>query len=252
MAWVTSITRPCMKHWSKAASIPMELPFTHQPGRRERHLRRRHENPLFAWPPQEVPPEDLLAAQQADHEDMLAFRERFRELIQRAVDLPADAGSDAVLSLKEALEAHYEQSHALPEDHREERSALKRLIELIMKTLRRHAGSDPLAHQELSDEETARAIHFRLIEQPLVADILHPDSGIRPQELPSALLSASEAEIEAACELFEGHELAELIERCEQRLEALEEQDIDLSQARNRLALIRLRAQPYAPAPAGH
>jgi hypothetical protein len=46
----------------------MDLPFTHRPGRRERHLRRRHENPLFAWPPAEVAPEVLLAAQKADHE----------------------------------------------------------------------------------------------------------------------------------------------------------------------------------------
>lgn len=231
----------------------MELPFTHKPGRRERHLRRRHENPLFAWPPQEVPPEDLLAAQKADHEDMLAFRDHFHALIQRAVDLPTDAGSDAVLSLKEALESHYEQSYALPEDHSEARTALKRLIALIMKTLWHHAGSDPIAQQELSDEETARAIHFRLLEQPLVADLLHPDSCIGPQELAPTLLSASEAEIEAACELFDGRELAELLEHSERRLEALDDQGIDdLSQARNRLALIRLRAEQYDLAPPRH
>ena len=230
----------------------MELPFTHKPGRRERHLRRQHENPLFAWPPQEVPPEDLLAAQKADHEDMLAFREHFQALIQRAVDLPSDAGSDAVLSLKEALEAHYEQSHALPEDHQEERAALKRLIELIMKTLWRHAGSDPIAQQELGDEETARAIHFRLIEQPVVADLLHPNSCIGPHELAPTLLSATAAEIEAVCELFDGDELAQLLERSETRLAELDEQDIDLSQARDRLALIRLRAQQSDLGPPRH
>ncbi|MEA3640788.1 MAG: hypothetical protein VBE63_12705 [Lamprobacter sp.] len=223
----------------------MELPFTHKPGRRERQLRRRHQNPLFAWPPQEVAPEALLAAQQADHEDMLAFREHFRALIERAVDLPPDAGSDVVLSLKEALEAHYEQSYALPEDHREERAALKRLIDLVMKTLWRHAGSDPLAHQELSDEETARAIHFRLLEQPLVADILHPNSGIGADELAATVLSATTDEIEAVCELFDGNELAQLLAHSDARLAELDQQGIgiDLSQARDRLALIRLRAE---------
>jgi hypothetical protein len=231
----------------------MELPFTHKPGRRERHLRRKHENPLFVWPPQEVPPEDLLAAQKADHEDMLAFREQFRTLIQRAVDLPADAGSDAVLGLKEALEAHYEESYALPEDHRDERAALKRLIDLVMKTLWRQAGSDPLAQQELSEEETARAIHFRMLEQPLVADILHLDSCIAPEELAPTLLSASEIELEAACELFDGRELAELLEQGKTRLDQLDDLGIDdLSEARNRLALIRLRAQQFDPAGPRH
>jgi hypothetical protein len=230
----------------------MELPFTHKPGRRERHLRRQHENPAFAWPPREVQPEDLLQAQKADHEDMLAFGETFKALIQRAVDLPPDAGSEAVLSLKEALEAHYEQSYALPEDHSEARAALKRLIDLIMKTLWRQAGADPVAQQELSDEEAARAIHFRLLEQPLIADLLHPQSGIRPQELAPTLLSVTEPEVEAACELFDGPQLQDLIQRSEQLLREREEQGMETRQAQDRLALIRLRAQQYGLASTRH
>ena len=189
----------------------MELPFTHKPGRRERHLRRLHENPLFHWPPREVEPERLLAAQKADHDDMVAFRDAFRALIQRAIDLPPDAGSDEVLGLKEALETHYEQTFALPEDHAEERAALKRLIDLTMQAVRRQAGADPLAGRELDDEETARAIHFRLLEQPLIADLLHPDSDIGPQTLAPALLSADAAEVDAAGELFDARQLTQIV-----------------------------------------
>ena len=171
----------------------MELPFTHKPGRRERHLRRRHENPLFAWPPQEVPPEDLLAAQQADHEEMEAFRRDFRALVQQAVELPPDAGSEIVLGLKDALERHYEQSFGLPETHTEERTAIRKLIALIMQAVKRAAGVDPLARQELADEEEAREIHFRLLEQPLVADLLHPESPVGPGQLarPSSRLPST-------------------------------------------------------------
>jgi len=189
----------------------LDLPFTHKPGRRERHLLRLHENPLFAWPPREVEPEELLAAQKADYDDMLAFRDGFRALIQRAVDLPPDAGSDEVLGLKEALEAQYEQTFALPEDHAEERAALKRLIDLTMKAIWRQAAADPLAQQELSDEEAARAIHFGLLEQPLIADLLHPESDIGPDLLVPALLSATAAEVEAAAGLFDASQLAEII-----------------------------------------
>jgi len=189
----------------------MDLPFTHKPGRRERHLLRLHENPLFSWPPREVVPEELLAAQKADHDDMLAFRDGFRALIQRAVDLPPDAGSDEVLGLKEALETQYEQSFALPEDHAEERAALKRLIDLTMKAIWRQAAADPLAQQELADEEAARAIHFRLLEQPLIADLLHPESDIGPDVLVPALLSSTAAEVEAAAGLFDAIQLAEII-----------------------------------------
>lgn len=224
----------------------MDLPFTHKPGRRERHLRRRHENPLFAWPPEEVEPETLLAAQKADHEEMESFRADFRELIQRAVNLPADADSDTVLSLKEDLERRYEQSFGLPEEHVRERAALRRLIDLIMKAVRRAAGSDPLARQELADEEQAREIHFRLLEQPLVADILHPESPVAPEELAPSLLSATAEEVEAALELFDHKQVEELAQESVRLLDRLERQGLTLTLPRQRQAQIlnRLGPQP--------
>ncbi len=227
----------------------MDLPFTHRPGRRERHLLRRHENPLFDWPRVSIEPAILLEAQRADHEEMEAFRDSFRALLQRAVELPADAGSDTVLGLKEALETHYEQSFGLPEDQSEPRQAIARLISVIMRTIWRHAGSDPVAQQELSDEEAARAIHFRLLEQPLVADLLHPESPIRPEELVPALLCAAEPEVEAAAEVFDGDQLAVLVDDAEALLAARADADLDLSAARRRLALLRLRLDQYAPDP---
>lgn len=224
----------------------MDLPFTHKPGRRERHLRRRHENPLFAWPPQEVEPEALLAAQRADHEEMESFRADFRDLIQRAVNLPADADSDTVLGLKQDLERRYEQSFGLPEDHARERAALRKLIDLIMKAVRRAAGNDPLARQELADEEQAREIHFRLLEQPLVADLLHPESPIAPEELAPTMLSANAEELEAALELFDLPQVEGLAQESAQLIEHLEAEGLTLTISRQRLAqlLMRLGSEP--------
>ncbi|MGE5155452.1 MAG: hypothetical protein ACM3ST_15755 [Bdellovibrio bacteriovorus] len=224
----------------------MDLPFTHKPGRRERHLRRRHENPLFAWPPEEVEPEALLAAQKADHEEMVAFRADFRDLIQRAVNLPADADSDTVLGLKQDLERRYEQSFGLPEDHARERAALRKLIDLIMKAVRRAAGNDPLARQELADEEQARAIHFRLLEQPLVADLLHPESPIAPEELTPALLSATAEEVEAALGLFDLPQVEQLAQESLRLVERLEGEGLTLTLPRQRLSqlLTRLGSDP--------
>lgn len=224
----------------------MDLPFTHRPGRRERHLRRRHENPLFAWPPAEVAPEVLLAAQKADHEEMESFRSDFRDLIQRAVNLPADADSDTVLGLKQDLERRYEQSFGLPEDHARERVALRKLIDLIMKAVRRSAGSDPLARQELADEEQAREIHFRILELPLVADLLHPESPIAPEELAPSLLSATAEEVEAALELFDLPQVEEIAQQSARLIERLEVEGLTLTLPRQRLAqlLTRLGSDP--------
>jgi hypothetical protein len=187
-----------------------ELPFTHKPGRRERHLRRRHGNPLFAWPPLEVEPLDLLAAQRDDHEEMEAFQAALRDLIQRAVDLPPNAGSDQVLGLKEDLERAYEQACGLPEDQSQVLSALGRLIDLSAKAVRRAVGSDPLALAELAQEEEARAIHLRLLSQPLVADLLHPQTPITPEDLVPSLLTATQDELAAALEVFDPEQVRDL------------------------------------------
>ncbi|AFL74966.1 hypothetical protein [Thiocystis violascens] len=222
----------------------MELPFTHKPGRRERHLRRRHENPLFAWPAPEVSPEALLAAQKADHEEMEAFRESFRALVRRAVELPPDAGSEIVLELKESLERQYEQSFGLPEDHAREREALRKLIDLIMRAIRKAAGADPLARQELADEEAARQIHFRLLEHPLIADLLHPQSPIAPDELAPTLLDAPLDEVAAALDLFDPEQIAQLADRSARLLENLAASGLDVAQPGQRIALFLARLDP--------
>lgn len=219
----------------------MELPFTHRPGRRERHLRRQHENPLFAWPLREVAPEALLAAQREDHEDLERFREYFRALVQRAVDLPGDADSDTVLALKQDLERQYEQTYGLPEDHAQERSALGKLIDLIGKAVRRAAGADPLARQELDEEDEARKIHFRLLEQPLVADLLHPQGPIASQELAPSVLSATVSEVSALLEIFDPEQLVDLTLQCTALVERLESEGVSMSGPRERLGILVAR-----------
>ncbi len=207
----------------------MELPFTHKPGRRERHLLRRHENPLFAWPPEEVAPEQLLAAQKADHEEMEAFRVSFADLVRRTAELPPDAGSELVLGVKQELEQHYERCCGLPEDHERERAAIRRLIDVIMRTVQRYVGADPLAQQELDDERMAREVHFRLLEQPLVVDLLHRESTIQPSELTPTLLSATPAEIDAACEIFDANQLAVVVDEAAALRARLADVGLDLA-----------------------
>jgi hypothetical protein len=221
----------------------LELPFTHRPGRRERHLRRRHGNPLFAWPPLAVEPEELLAAQKADHEEGEAFNVAFASLVQRTASLETNAASEEVLALKEELERQYEQACGLPEDHGKEMEAIRRLIAVIMRAIWRAAGEDPLAQRELEDEEQARAIHFALLEQPLVADILHPESPIRPDELAPAILCSSEEEALAASQLFDAGQLALIVEQGREIAGRLDAEGVDASEAQRRIALLEARSR---------
>ncbi len=189
------------------------------PGRHERHLRRCLD-PLFPRPV--VPPFDeaLLEAQRLDHDELIAFVQDLREAVAGAVRLQGNEGSEVVLDLKERLEQLYERAAGLAEDQASNQAALRKLIDVIMRSVRHAAGNDPLAQAELDQEEAARALHFAQLAHPLVADLLDPDSLIAPDELAPALLCEPETGYAAALVLFDAGQLAQLCADARGLLEA--------------------------------
>jgi hypothetical protein len=195
----------------------MSVSFSQFPGRHERHYRRRIGNPLFAQAPAEKDNDTLLEKQRLDHEELLAFLDQLRGAVQRAVDLKPNEESDVILALKEDLDRLYETSAGLAEDHAENQAAIRQLLDVIMRNVERGAGGDPQAIEELQQERAARETHFALLETPLVADLLHPQSCIEAGDLAPTLLSAGPEELDAALQLFDAGQLAQLYadaERC--------------------------------------
>ncbi len=188
----------------------MPVQFSHNPGRHERHYRRRLGNPLFPAAPAMPDDETLLEMQRLDHEELLAFISELRAAVQSAVELKPNEESDVILGIKERLDRLYEVSAGLAEDHSGNQAAIRELIEVIMRNVERGAAGDPQALDELAQERIARAAHFELLTTPLVADLLHPQSTIAPDELAPTLLSASEAELDAALQLFDADQLSVL------------------------------------------
>lgn len=195
----------------------MSVAFSQHPGRHERHYRRRVDNPLFANRIQKRDDESLLEAQRLDHEELLAFIQALRTAVQEAVDLAPNEGSEVILGLKERLDRLYEQSAGLAEEQKQNQAAIAELIEVIMKNIERGAAGDPQALDELAQERQARSTHFALLEVPLVADLLHPQSAIAEDELAATLLSADESDLAVALQLFDAAQISELYaaaERC--------------------------------------
>ena len=184
-----------------------ELHFSQNPGRWERHLLRKKDNPLFPEPEQTISRESLEEAQRLDHEELTVFITQFRKLILEAVELQPNAESGQVLGIKERLDKSYEQSAGLADDQQETREAILKLQETIMAAVRKGAGADSSALRELVQEEQARAVHFQLLEYPLVADLLAPDSPVGAEELAPTLLTAPKEEFEAALTLFDDDQL---------------------------------------------
>jgi len=187
----------------------MRIPFSELPGRHERHYRRRLDNPLFD-PPAVTEDEALLEVQRLDHEELLAFITELRQTVSRAVALKPREETEVVLKLKEDLERLYETACGLADEQGANKQAIEHLIGAIMQTVRANAEGDALAMQELAMEEQARALHFTLLQQPLVADLLHPESLIDREALVPTLLSESEEAVAAALTLFDDTQRGEL------------------------------------------
>jgi len=213
----------------------MRLLFSQLPGRHERHLMRKHDNPLFPESERTLTPSALDDAQRQDHEELVAYIEDLRKLVQEAVALGPHEQSDVILGLKERLDQAYETACRLADDQTPNKEAIQKLVAVIMQAVWKGAGNDSLAQQELQQEEAARQTHYELLEYPLVADLLDPESPIREDELLPSLLSAPQEEFEAAVTLFDPGQLVALCEQGDRLLQGREDEPA-LAEARQRLA----------------
>lgn len=224
----------------------MRLLFSELPGRHERHFMRKYGNPLFAGAQQDLTQAALSEAQRLDHEELEAYIRDLRKLVGEAVALGPHEQSDVILDLKERLDKAYETACRLADDQRPNKAAIRKLVAVIMRAVWKGAGSDTLAHGELEQEEAARGSHYELLEQPLVADLLDPDSPIGEEELLPVLLSAEGPAFEAAVGLFEPPQLAILCEQGDALLAELPDCEATRS-ARKRLEALKARVTAVNP-----
>lgn len=225
----------------------MVLLFSQLPGRHERHLLRKHENPLFPEDQRSLTQAELTEAQRLDHAELEAFIRDLRKLVGEAVALGPHEQSDVILDLKERLDKAYETACRLADDQTPNKEAIRKLIEVIMRAVWRGAGNDSLAQQELEQEEAARSTHFELLEHALVADLLDPHSLILKHELLPVLMSAERQAFEAAVTLFDPAQLEALCEQCESLLELYDGVE-GLEGARQRMLELKGLIQAFSDA----
>jgi hypothetical protein len=182
-----------------------------KPGVREQHLLRKKHNPLFEEKQRDISTEHLARARLEDGVELDKFMHEFHLLIQKAVDLEANAATETILEIKQQLDRSYQQACALPGDQQQIKSAIRKLLASIMRAIRTGAGSDAYAQQQLDDEDTARKLHFELQELPLVAALTHPHSPINEDELIASLLSEPAETLAPTLQLFDENQMATIL-----------------------------------------
>ncbi len=215
----------------------MSIPFSELPGRHERHYKRRLDNPLFREPAT-LNDDDLLNAQRLDHEELLAFITELRATVERALNLKSNEESDVILKLKEDLERLYETSAGLADEQGANQQALSQLLAAVMNTIRSNTTGDSLAEQEMAMEQQARQMHFELLQHALVADLLHPETLIAPDQLVPTLLSSPTEQVKAVMVIFDPEQLA-MISQEAQALLSLHDPQKKIVDAQTNLTVIQ-------------
>ncbi len=228
--------------------LPSQLP-----GRRERHLLRKRGNQLFPEAERRIAGEDgaLQEAQRLDHEELVEFITRFRTLVHETVNLKSNEESDVILEIKEHMDKAYEQAAGLADEQSETKKAIVKLLDVIMQAVWKGAGDDIHARDALEQEEAARATHFTLLNHPLVADLLYPDSPISESELLPTLLTAPADEVRAAMGLFNTRQLEALCQQGREFLDLLKSEAGAQAEAEERLAVMEAELASTVEQPPG-
>lgn len=224
----------------------MTLSFSARPGRHERHLKRKHRNPLFPDRDQ-VTADEVSIARLHDEQEREAFLERLRALVGEAVALSGHVDAEEILRLKDRCDALYEEAARLGGDQANSKGALVRLTESMMRAVSAGLTQDPEAadpaaeseaRERIAQEEAARREHYRLLEIPLVADLLDPESVITPEELTPTLLSEPVGSLQQVIALFQPEQLEEIQAQAQRLLEQLQSEGVELIDVRSRLAVL--------------
>ncbi len=216
----------------------MSLTFSLHPGARERHLCRQYKNPLYAVEHQDFEEQRLAGARYMDEKEQDEFFETFHALLGKVAELKPNEGSEIMLDLKSQLDQSYELCSGLMGEHRSEQEAIIKLVGVIMASIWQSAEGDAEAEQNLKEEELARNTHFRLLEFPLVADLLRPRSPIVQDQLIPTLLTESEGAIRAAFQLFDKEHQQLIYQQAKELLASKEQKTEELSGAWNNLKLM--------------
>lgn len=216
----------------------MSLQFSQQPGCWERHLHRKYQNPLFPPEQQQVTQQEINAAQQRDQEERMDFGQRFHDLLEEVSKLTGQVESHIIFDFKGRIDRMYEECAALGGDFNEVKTGLKNLNQLIMQAIMGSSGQDPKARATLEEEQTARELHMQLLDHPLIADLLRPESPVVRDDLLPTLLNEAEPGLRAAMSLFDSEHKQILCGEARKLLERHKAEGRELPEAWEKLALM--------------
>lgn len=216
----------------------MKLSFSAQPGCWERHLQRQYENPLFQHMEREITQDLVAAAQQRDEEERQRFQQGFHSLLSEVSTLASQVEAEIMFKFQDRIDALYEQCSGLGGDFAAEKQGLRNLNEIIMQAIKVSSQDKPEALAPLLEKDASRQRHFHLLNYPVIAHLLHPETPILVSDIVPTLLSEESEAVKMAMSLFSEEQQQVLIEEAQRLLQELKQQGYLLPHAWQQLAVM--------------
>jgi hypothetical protein len=188
------------------------LIFSPFPGRRERQLCRKYKNTLFPVKEQAITANQLETAQYMDEQERIDFDSFLHDLIEQIANMQQNVSSELILKYKAQLDEAFEQCSRLSGEKTANKKIIIQLINVLMKAVWQGATGDQQALVNLKEEEIAREQHVDLLQIPLVADLLDPQSQVTENDFIAVLLTEAEENLSPVLSLFTPEQLHQITE----------------------------------------
>jgi hypothetical protein len=118
------------------ATMPPDLEWSENPGCFERHLKRKHNNPLFSEPDREVTQEQIGEARERDREDAAKLQSELLDLASDLQSLPELATASDVAPIRERIDELLDRAAGIGGQADDTREALNGLRNTLIDDLR--------------------------------------------------------------------------------------------------------------------
>jgi len=189
------------KAGTKLESKPMIL-WSKKLGSFERHLQRRHQNPLFPVQRQKVTAAELAIARDRDARDAREVKQEFLDLLKFIDRLPSQITSSEFKDLRKRIDDLTRKAIGVGGEVTEIAPELEELRAVVIESWEKGLEASPTDIEALQKAEQLYHRGASLFHNPLVVQMTRRDSPIPPEETVPTILSEDITSISVAMEIL--------------------------------------------------
>ena len=217
------------------ATMPSDLEWSENPGCFERHLQRKHNNPLFPEPDREVNQKQIVEARERDQEDAANLQTECLELVSDVEKLPELATAGDVGPIRERIDDLLDRAAGIGGDADVISDLLITLRKSLVDSMREGMKDNEEALKALEDAEDYHHSRVEIVHNPYVAQV----GRIPTEDLISAMLSESPETIRIAMSLISDDEKPSVVKEACDLLERALAEGADILLADEKLKAIK-------------